>query len=70
MRMISRLTRSPDERSKASRNRNRRHVWIEKDGKLRAVAVEFGISDYKYTELVSGEIKPGQELVIGLDKKR
>ncbi|MCA9112927.1 MAG: HlyD family efflux transporter periplasmic adaptor subunit, partial [Planctomycetaceae bacterium] len=59
-----------DERSKASRNRNRRHVWIEKDGKLRAVAVEFGISDYKYTELVSGEIKPGQELVIGLDKKR
>ncbi|MCA9026306.1 MAG: efflux RND transporter periplasmic adaptor subunit [Planctomycetaceae bacterium] len=59
-----------DERSKASRNRNRRHVWIEKDGKLRAVAVEFGISDYKYTELVSGEIKPGQELVIGFDKKR
>ncbi len=56
-------------RAEADTKRNRRHVWIEEDGKLRAVAVEFGISDYKFTELVSGDLKPGQELVIGLKKK-
>ena len=58
------------ERAKADSNRNRRHVWVEEDGKLRAIAVVFGISDYKFTELVEGELKTGQELVVGLESKK
>ncbi len=58
------------ERAKADTSRNRRHVWVEEDGKLHAIAVVFGISDYKFTELISGDLKPGQKLVVGLEKKK
>lgn len=58
------------ERARADSNRNRRHVWVEENGKLRAIAVVFGISDYKFTELVEGDLKPGQEVVVGLETKK
>jgi hypothetical protein len=32
---------------------------------LRAKKVKIGISDNRYTELIEGELKPGEELVIG-----
>jgi HlyD family secretion protein len=44
-----------------------RHVWVKEGHLLRAVEVTTGISDYKFTELVSGELKAGDELVIGLE---
>jgi HlyD family secretion protein len=39
-------------------------VWIFEKGQLRRVAVSAGIGDGTYTELVSGDIKEGQELVV------
>jgi HlyD family secretion protein len=57
---------SADERAKARRKRNLRHVWITDGRLLRAVAVETGLSDSQHTELVSGDLKPGMPLVIGL----
>jgi hypothetical protein len=33
---------------------------------LRAVAVETGLSDSQFTELISGELNAGTRLVIGL----
>ena len=46
----------------------KRHVWIEEEGKLRAIEVRAGISDTSYTELLEGEVKPGQALAIGIDE--
>jgi HlyD family secretion protein len=42
-------------------------VWIQKpDGKLELVQVMLGISDGQSTELVRGELKEGQEVVVGV----
>jgi HlyD family secretion protein len=54
------------ERAAARKKRNRRHVWVQEGIKLKAVEVETGISDSYFTELVSGDLKPGAKLVIGL----
>lgn len=62
--------RSAQERAEASVNGQKRHVWVF-DGKLlRARAIEVGISDSRYTELISGEVKDGDELVVGEEKKK
>jgi HlyD family secretion protein len=39
-------------------------VWILEDGKPKQIRVTTGISDGNYTELVSGDIKEGQELIV------
>lgn len=44
---------------------NRQHVWFLEGPGLRAVEVVTGLSDKSTTELVSGELNEGQELVIG-----
>jgi HlyD family secretion protein len=38
-------------------------VWLEANGQLKSVRVRLGITDGTYTELISGELQPGQELV-------
>ena len=58
--------RSATERALANRKRNRRHVWIVEGEYLRAVEVVTGVSDYKWTELVSGKLKESQKLVTGV----
>ena len=56
---------SADEKSQNSKSLSYRHVWVD-DGKyLRAKKVKIGISDNRYTELIEGELSPGEELVIG-----
>jgi HlyD family secretion protein len=41
-------------------------VWVlGPDGKPQALAVRLGIGDGAFTEMVGGELKPGQELLIG-----
>jgi len=57
---------SAEERATTRRKRNRRHVWVQEGTKLRAVAVETGLSDSHFTELITGELKAGEKLVIGL----
>jgi HlyD family secretion protein len=60
---------SATEKAKAARDRNRRHVWAVDGEFLKAVEVVTGISDHKFTELVSGDLAEGQELVTGIKPK-
>lgn len=44
-------------------------VWILKDGKPKRIPIKTGISDGQFTEIVSGEIKDGDEVIIELISK-
>lgn len=57
---------SAEERSELRRKRNRRHVWVVDGESLKAVEVEVGLSDSHNTELVKGDLKPGDKLVTGI----
>jgi HlyD family secretion protein len=58
--------RSADERAAALKKEKTRHVWVEDGQFLRAIAVETGLTDLKYSELLSGELAEGDKLVIGI----
>jgi len=60
---------SANERAEARRRRTKRHLWVEDGEFLKAVPVEVGLSDSRYTELLSGDVKEGQSLVTGLKMK-
>jgi HlyD family secretion protein len=60
------MRKSASQKVEASRNRNRRHVWVLEGDLLSAIEVVTGISDNEYTECVSGELKEGMKLVTGL----
>lgn len=47
------------------KSRNLRHVWVVEGDKLRAIPIRAGLSEEGYTELVSGELHAGVELVTG-----
>lgn len=56
---------TPEEKAKREAERAQRVVWI-KDGEfLRGVEIKIGLSGWKHTELVEGDLKDGDELVIG-----
>ena len=55
---------SVSERRESRRNRNRRHVWIQEGDQLRAIAVEIGVTDSRFSECLSGELKSGANLVV------
>ena len=57
---------SAKERAEANRKHNRRHVWVLEGDLLRAVEIETGLSDNNYTQVVSGPLKVGQEVVTGV----
>jgi HlyD family secretion protein len=62
---VSEKSLSADERSELRRERHRRHVWIAEGRWLRAVEVVTGLSDSKFTEMVEGTLKVGDNLVTG-----
>jgi hypothetical protein len=41
-------------------------VWVVDGDKLRAVPIVMGISDSRFTEVKSGELKDGELLVTGV----
>lgn len=57
---------SADERTLRRRERGRRHVWVQSGEKLRAVSVLTGLSDSHHTEMIEGDLKPGDLLVTGI----
>ncbi len=61
---------SAEEKATARKQRNQRHVWVAEGAKLKAVAIVTGLSDSKFTELVSGEITEGMKLVTGINPKK
>ena len=40
-------------------------LWILRDGKPTAITVRLGLDDGAYTEIFEGEVRPGDELIIG-----
>jgi len=64
------VTLSAEERAKIRRKRNRRHVWVVDGEFLKAIELEIDLSDSKFSELVSGDLKKGQKLVIGIDTSK
>ncbi len=54
---------SAPEKTDIAAQRSKRHVWVVEGEKLRAIPIEIGINDSQFTELVSGELKVGDELV-------
>jgi HlyD family secretion protein len=42
------------------------YKWDPASNKLTAIPVRYGINDSQYTELISGDIKPGDQLVTGV----
>jgi HlyD family secretion protein len=57
--------RSAMDVAESRQKRNHRHVWVVEGRFLRAVEVVTGISDHKFTQLVSGELTDKQMLVTG-----
>ena len=60
--------RSAADVAKAGRQRHKRHVWVVDGDFLRAIEITIGTSDSKFSELISGDIEPGQKLVSGTEK--
>jgi HlyD family secretion protein len=59
------VKRSAIETAETRQKRNKRHVWIVDGRFLKAIEVTTGISDHKYTQLLSGDLTEGQQLVTG-----
>jgi HlyD family secretion protein len=60
---------SAREKADIRRKRNHRHVWIVEGQQLRAVEVVIGISDSRYSEVVSGDLHEHDLLVTGIEPK-
>ena len=45
---------------------SRRRVWIYENKQLRSLPVRMGVSDATFSELLEGDVKEGQELVVNL----
>lgn len=59
---------SAERRAEQAKARAKRVVWIKDgDSKVKAVPITIGLMDGQYAELVSGDLKPGDELVTGLE---
>ncbi len=54
---------SASEKAEAQRKKNERHVWVNDGEFLRAVPITTGISDSKYSVLLTGDLEEGEELV-------
>lgn len=74
-RLLSRVNAAltPEQRARLSELRGSRGtggtVWVSEDGAPpRAVPVRLGVSDGTMTEIVSGDLLPGQAVVVGLER--
>jgi HlyD family secretion protein len=62
--LLPRRHRSSQEQRKNDIVDNKQHVWTLRDGQLISIAIMTGVTDGKMTEVVSGDIEPGMELVV------
>jgi len=64
------LPRSPSQSSKnrgdAASGRKQQKVWILKDNKISAIPVTIGSSNGNVTEILSGDIKPGMDVIVDI----
>jgi len=61
------LRQSAMDKVEAARNRKNRHVWVQEGDLLRAIPVVTGLSDARYSELISGDVTEKQSLISRLD---
>jgi len=54
----------PSEKGAQTSEKKGPGIWISEKGQLRRIPVSPGISDGSYTELVSGDIREGQEIIV------
>ncbi len=52
------------ERRRADTGDGTQRVWVLRDGQPIAIAVKTGASDGRFTELRTGEIRPGQQVIV------
>jgi HlyD family secretion protein len=57
-----------NEKAEAERKKNQRHVWVVDGKTLRAVSVVTGLTENRFTELIEGDLKPGDALVTGQEE--
>ena len=55
-----------DDPAAKDRSRKERYVWIVEGDLLKAVKITTGLSDKSSTEIVSGDLSPGQAVVTGM----
>ncbi len=58
---------SAQEIAEATLRRRKRHVWVKEGTLLKAVQIQTGINDYRFMEIVGGELTEGQEIVYGVE---
>jgi HlyD family secretion protein len=58
---------SAERRAEQARTRNKRVVWVADGVQVTAVPITIGLQDGQWAELVGGDVRPGQELVTGLE---
>ena len=56
----------PEEYLNFSLNEDERSVWVMRDGKICPVAVKTGLNDGVHSEIIAGNLKPGDEVIIGV----
>jgi HlyD family secretion protein len=59
-----------DDAAKAGQAASKRIVWVKEGDLLKAIDIQIGDSDYQFTQVVSGDLKAGDELVVGLEKAK
>jgi len=60
---------SAAETAAAKRRHKTRHIWVVEGEKLKAVEIETGIDDHKFTEILSGDLQSGDKVVAGVMSK-
>jgi hypothetical protein len=58
---------SAERRAEQAKAKNKRVVWTQQGDKLVAIPITIGLMDAQFAELVSGDIKPDQMLVTGIE---
>jgi HlyD family secretion protein len=64
-RILPGLPRRPARQVQAGGDRRQQQVWTLREGEPVAIPVKVGASDGRVTQIVSGEIAPGAEVIIG-----
>jgi HlyD family secretion protein len=58
---------SAERRAEHAKARHKRVVWVAAGDHVEPVQITIGLQDGQFAELVAGDLKPGQELVTGLE---
>ncbi len=53
----------------SSKDEEQKMLWVLEHGKLKSIPVETGISDGRFTYIAKGEVKEGQEVVVGIKRE-